>query len=482
MRIAALPKMNDSARLRLSPGQRAAKTVDRNTQPLKRKQLDSESLIIDLHTQKDLEIFNAEEKGTSLFDFCNLTTTNGGASLLKQRMEKPWSNSQRIKATQASLAFVVEHREAFSKLPAYITQRVENYQRDVLLMVTQSNKIEFSISAFAIWANHDRHYRNIVRGVQIACGVTMSLRRYVNQPELADARGELGPILAEMKELLARPNMELIPDKEIEGGWFWRILRLDQIFRLHEKETTLRLLQLVYETDALVSMADATINNGFILPEVVDGHTCVQGIGLVHPYIENAVPNCVELDQSKRVLFLTGPNMAGKTTYLRASAIALYFAHLGMGVPAKSFRFAPAERLFSTISLSDDLHTGVSYFHAEALRVKAVAQAIFEGHRVIALMDEPFKGTNVKDAFDASLEILKHLVGKKDCLFMFSSHLIELSEPLQDTPQISSCHFEAQETGGRLNFEYCLRPGVSKQRLGVRVLHEEGVFELLKGR
>ena len=94
-------------------------------------------------------------------------------------------------------------------------------------------------------------------------------------------------------------------------------------------------------------------------------------------------------------------------------------------------------------------------------------------------MDEPFKGTNVKDAFDASLEILRRFATKEGCHFFFSSHLIELDEPLPGPEHIVRAHFAAQEEQGRLQFDYLLRAGISDQRLGVRVLSEEGVFEFL---
>ena len=228
-------------------------------------------------------------------------------------------------------------------------------------------------------------------------------------------------------------------------------------------------------------MADVTRNNGYVMPNVEEGPMRVVAEGLVHPFLQQAIANPVNINQEQRVLFLTGPNMAGKTTYLRAFATSLYLAHLGMGVPASRFSFVPAEQLFSSISLSDDLSSGISYFRAEALRVKAIAQAISKGHRVVAIMDEPFKGTNVKDAFDASKAILERFSTKEACLFMFSSHLIELSEHISDAGKIDCRYFQAQEDQGRLRFDYLLRPGVSSQRLGMRVLREEGVFELLDG-
>jgi DNA mismatch repair ATPase MutS len=94
-------------------------------------------------------------------------------------------------------------------------------------------------------------------------------------------------------------------------------------------------------------------------------------------------------------------------------------------------------------------------------------------------MDEPFKGTNVKDALDASRTILESFANKAGNLFMFSSHLIELCDQMEAINKIDCRHFEAGEYDGRLRFDFVLRPGVSSQRLGMRVLKEEGIFELL---
>ena len=443
------------------------------------RQSNHQFLLLDAHTLHDLEVFDAAGGEQSLFEFCNLARTDGGASILRQRMAQPWSNSEDIAATQASIAFMLAQRKAFDEIPsAYATSRVDRFFREILPIVVHENPFEFFLDAFSLWAHHDRHYISIFLGVQTTCSFIRSARRFVNQSALEDVSGELVPLLMEMKTLLDRPKLAAVPEQEI-GRWVGKILRFDQTFRIHEKVSIARLLELIHEIDALVAMADVTSFHNFTMPELVVGPLGVQAEGLVHPFLQAPVGNHVDLGQDHRVLFLTGPNMAGKTTYLRAFATALYFAHLGMGVPASRFRFVPAQCLFSSLSLSDDLRGGVSYFRAEALRVRAVAEAIAAGYRVIAVMDEPFKGTNVKDAFDASLAILSRFATREDCLFMFSSHLIELSEPMQKTGQIDCRYFEAEEGAGRLQFDYQLRHGVSAQRLGMRVLAEEGVFELL---
>lgn len=440
-------------------------------------QNDTDFLILDAHTKNDLVIFDGDSNEPSLFQFCNLTRSKGGSKVLRRRMERPWSRGSDIRTTQLSLLYILEHSEAFASLPStYIPNRVDHYIRDALPIVTHANLVEFSIAAFLVRTENNRHYNAIKRGVLLTCGLIKALRRFVDQTELKSPVGELANIIQELRALLNRTGFSGVPNQEI-SGWSWKILRLDQVFRLWEKKSIDRMLTLIYEIDALVAMANTTRKYGLVLPCVEEGQLRVYAEGLVHPFVRKAVPNSVKLDQHKRVLFLTGPNMAGKTTYLRSIATALYLAHLGMGVPASSFRFSPMQRLFCTFSIRDDLHSGISFFRAEALRVKAIAQAVAQGHRVVAFMDEPFKGTNVKDAFDTSFAILEKFIVKEGCLFILSSHLIELSELLSEG--IDYRYFDAKEQGEHLSFDYLLRSGVSSQRLGMRVLREEGIFELL---
>lgn len=477
MRLAGMPNTRDSDRE--SYINRRFTTFDKETQALDKLRSGFLGLQIDEHTFKDLEVFETESDAKSLFERCNFTRTEGGSKLLRQRFESPWCEPERIKSTQQSVAFIKTHREIFAKLPAYIVQSVESYQREILLGVTKKNAIEFYIQSTNIYFNHDRHYRSLVRGVQYTCSVIRGLREFIDCQELEQAEGEIVPHIEELREILSEDWVAEIPEERVSSTWPWQNFRWDQTFRQYEKGVILRLLQLVYELDAVISMADATQEFEFNLPEILQGPSRTTAVGLTHPFLNSPVANDFSLDQTQRVLFLTGPNMAGKTTYLRAVATALYLGHLGMGVPAKEFAFVPVQSLFSSISLNDDLHSGISYFRAEALRVRAVADAIAQGQKVIALMDEPFKGTNVKDAFDASLAILRRFATKEGCLFLFSSHLIELDEQLEDVEQIARSHFRALENSGKLKFDYLVRPGISTQRLGVRVLEEEGVFDLL---
>lgn len=437
------------------------------------------SLELDSHTIKDLEIFQSEGSGSNLFDLFNLTRTQGGAHILRKRMENPYAERADIAGTQQSIAYVQSRRKVFDTIAYWCAGRVERYQRDPLMFVLQQNRISFFIGAFTLKLLDGHHYFRILRGVQFTSLFINSLREFQEEIDLHPPEGEIRYLIDEIAQILDKPKFMEVPEGELKGSKFWKILRLDQSFRVYEREQVQELMQLIYEIDALVSMADASSKFDYVIPEVLSGDTRFSATGLVHPQVVGAVANEVSLDQRNRLLFLTGPNMAGKTTYLRAISTALYLGHLGMGVPATSFSFTPVDRLFSSISISDNVHTGTSYFLAEVLRIKSISSAVAEGLRVVAIMDEPFKGTNVRDALEASLAVIERLEAKNDCLFLFSSHLIELDEEFAPSMGIVKCHFEAKEAAGKLEFDYLLHPGVSSQRLGMRVLAEQGVFELL---
>ena len=437
------------------------------------------TLELDLHTQKDLEVFESKDASKSLFSLCDSTRTMGGAQVLRQRMEKPFADRASITSTQQSLAYINKYRDVFENLGLWLTGRVEQYQSDPLISVNQGDAFGFATGALALRMFEHYHYIRIFKGVKNTCMLFHTIREFLSRIEQDPPQGDLALITAQIDNIVSSAEFSVLPKKEFRGGFFPKIVRIDQAFRVYGKERVIALLKAAYEIDALVAMADATSKLGYTMPEVLDGPTRFSGTGLFHPQLDNPVANDVALDQTSRLLFLTGPNMAGKTTYLRAVATTLYFGHLGMGVPAAKFSFTPVDRLISSISISDDVHTGTSYFFAEVLRIKTLAQTLAKAQRVVAIMDEPFKGTNVSEAFEASLAVMQRLELVRNSIFLFSSHLIELEESFAGSHNILMCHFEAKEVEGKLEFDYLLRAGVSSQRMGMRVLREEGVFELL---
>ncbi len=455
---------------------RAIKVAPRPPRP----SLPPGEMLVDQQTFRDLEVFEAQDGQPGLFRLFDRARTRGGADVLRARFLAPMADPQRIRGVQASLRFILEHPDPFDRLPGqFAVSTFDNYNHWRLVPPVSRYALAAIVDAVQLLLESYPQYQQIARGARQTVRMIAAFRRLIDDPATGEAPGELGTMLAEVRELLGRPALAALPLAREERWHVWRILAVDRVLRGPEKPALERLRELLFRIDALASMARATREYGFVFPEVLDGPPRIEAEGLVHPLVDEAVPNPLAIDCEHRLFFLTGPNMAGKTTYLRAAGIALYLGHLGMGVPARAFRFAPCAALFTSINLTDNVRAGVSFFEAEALRARSIAASVAAGTRVVALLDEPFKGTNVKDAMDASRAFLSRLAMREQSLFLVSSHLIELAEPLQANGVTACWRFEAAEADGRLAFDYVLRSGVSAQRLGMKVLEQKGVFELL---
>jgi len=171
--------------------------------------------------------------------------------------------------------------------------------------------------------------------------------------------------------------------------------------------------------------------------------------------------------------------MAGKTTYLRTVALVALLAQVGMGVPAEEARLTPVEAVFTSLNPSDDLKAGLSYFLAEVMRVKAAATLLAADTRTLVLFDEVFKGTNIKDALEASAEVILGFAGARRSGFVFSSHLSELGEVLRSNPKIRFCYFDGEIVKNAPHYGYELKDGVSDKRFGLLLLRRAGIPELI---
>jgi hypothetical protein len=142
------------------------------------------------------------------------------------------------------------------------------------------------------------------------------------------------------------------------------ILRFDQLARENGKSTLARLLQCIGKLEALWSVGVATSEHGWTYPRP---SSRLRAVGLYHPFLgPHAISNDLQLDDQLRVCFVTGPNMAGKSTFLKATALAVFLAHIGSGVPAASMAFVPVGTVFSSVRILDNLSAGESFYLAAA--------------------------------------------------------------------------------------------------------------------
>jgi DNA mismatch repair ATPase MutS len=142
--------------------------------------------------------------------------------------------------------------------------------------------------------------------------------------------------------------------------------------------------------------------------------------------------------------------------------------------------FAPVGTLFSSVQIADNLSAGQSFYLAEVRRIGALASALDDHGSGVAVVDEPFRGTNVHDAAEATLAIITRLAAHPAALVFVASHVAEVVPAILGDPRISFLNFAADVTGDQPSFDYRLREGVSEQRLGMTLLRQEGVLDRLE--
>jgi DNA mismatch repair ATPase MutS len=218
-----------------------------------------------------------------------------------------------------------------------------------------------------------------------------------------------------------------------------------------------------------------------VFPEFIEQDApLIQARGLYHVMLSKAVAYDLEMKQDQNFLFLTGANMAGKSTLIKALGSSVFLAHIGMGVPAKQMQLTLFDGLLSNINVSDNIAKGESYFFNEVQRIKNTIYKINDGKKWLVLIDELFKGTNVQDAMKCSLAVIKGLIKIKNSLFILSTHLYEIGAELNTYPNIAFKYFETNVMDDQLQFSYQLKDGISNDRIGYVILRREKVVEMLE--
>ena len=165
---------------------------------------------------------------------------------------------------------------------------------------------------------------------------------------------------------------------------------------------------------------------------------------------------------------------------MKAFGISAYLAHMGFPVPASAMEFSVQNGLFTTINLPDNINMGYSHFYAEVIRVKKVAESIKKSHNLIVIFDELFRGTNVKDAYDATVAVTEAFAAKKNCIFIISTHIIEAGETLKDRcDNIFFVNLPTIMEGSKPTYTFKLAEGITSDRHGMVIINNEGILDIL---
>ncbi|HSW14532.1 MAG TPA: DNA mismatch repair protein MutS [Solimonas sp.] len=239
--------------------------------------------------------------------------------------------------------------------------------------------------------------------------------------------------------------------------------------------------QALSELDVLACFAERARALNLSRPELIDA-PCLDIRGGRHPVVEQTlrepfVPNDLQLDDSRRLLVITGPNMGGKSTYMRQTALIVLLAHCGCFVPAEAARIGPIDRIFTRIGAADDLASGQSTFMVEMSETANILHNA--SSQSLVLMDEIGRGTSTYDGLSLARAVAEHLAANLRAFTLFATHYFELTALAGTIPGVANAHLDAaeysSESGERLVFLHQVKEGPANRSYGLQVAQLAGV-------
>jgi DNA mismatch repair protein MutS len=234
--------------------------------------------------------------------------------------------------------------------------------------------------------------------------------------------------------------------------------------------------QSVAQLDVLAALASLGTTREWVLPEIT-AEAVVEIEAGRHPVVESEidqfVPNGCTLNPTRSMLLVTGPNMGGKSTYMRQVALLTVLACMGAPVPARSMRIGPIDQIFTRIGAADDLAAGRSTFMVEMTESANILHNATESSLV--LMDEVGRGTSTFDGLALAWAIARHLAERNRSFTLFATHYFELTQLALEYKQIANVHLDAIEHGDSVVFLHAVEEGPASQSYGLAVAQLAGV-------
>ena len=437
---------------------------------------------IDEQTLRDLEIFNSPDK-ISIFEKADRTITKGGRQYLKYFFKNPLNNITEIKERQLSFLYIIRKNW---KITIHNNQIyfIKNYLKSNISPIESQNTLKIFLKGTTYLFRHKdsglfNYYEYFKEGVEYIKGF-LDLLNNIKKSINNDAPDPIKSIKTSLEKFFRITDIKKLYKSKIYNLSFIDIFYYDNVFRNKYKHQLYDVIKIFYEIDALISLKNFVDKYNLTYPVFIESENPVLEINNVfHLMIKKPKKIDFKFQENKNFVFLTGPNMSGKTTLLKSIGLSVYLAHLGLGVPADYMKLTYFEELISDINTRDNINRGYSYFFNEVRRVKNISSKISSNKRILVILDELFRGTNIKDAFDGTELVINGFTRWEKSLFILSSHLVELDKKIKKNPNIAFKYFDSQVINNKPHFNYILKNGVSKKRIGLLILENEEIPQIL---
>lgn len=353
----------------------------------------------------------------------------------------------------------------------------EGFSPELDRVRTLSNDARGFIAALESTERERTGIRNLKVGYNQVFGYYIEVSRsnldyvpddYQRRQTLTNGERFITPELKEYESqvLDARENLE-----QIERNLYRQVCQ--QV--ADHSDSISRLAGAIARVDVFAGLANVAVRHGYVRP-ILDEGSAINIVGGRHPVVERVldaegfVPNDAALDaDDAQIMLITGPNMAGKSTYIRQVAVIVLMAQLGSFVPATSASIGLVDRIFTRVGLQDDLATGQSTFMVEMVETAAILnQATW---RSLVILDEIGRGTSTYDGLSIARAVVEHLHNnpRVSCKTLFATHYHELTELAATLPGVRNYRVAVSEEDGRIAFLHRIVPGGADRSYGVHV-------------
>ncbi len=435
--------------------------------------------IIDKQTDTDLNI-SGRFRVNSMFSFFDQTVTKGASNLMEKIFLEPLLDFKKINSRKDVFKSLTDFNQEFP-VTAEQFKEVEDYlsstdHSNILLSSLAMAKIKLMKTLV-----NDEEYVSILDGITATKAFLKKVVPYFDCIAHAVQGTDFEQRVLQAQAVLAEGNLANFI-KSGEGG-STNSAACNRLLRYSCADGLKLVLNVLVEADFYTTVSRVGRENGLVYAQALGNKDMLVNMKNVrHPKVAGAIGNDICLTHEKNLIFLTGANMAGKSTLMKSISIAIHMAHLGFPLAVDSMEFTPLEGMFTSINVSDDITQGYSHFYAEVVRVKNVAEQVAKKKRFLVVFDELFKGTNVKDAYDGTVAITRALSGCRASIFIISTHIMEAGVTLrEECKNMQFLYLPTKMTEhGRPRYTYKLEEGIADDRYGMVIIKNEHIIEIIK--
>ncbi len=438
------------------------------------------SLMTDKQTLNDLNIFG-KGGGDTVYAIFNRTFTRGGSELLEEMFRNPLSDENAINARSSIIRAFARKEIPFPYESEWFDAAEQHLQNTDER--TRLNEHEDTLNRkFNQLIAADTEYKAIEKGVICLIHILQATKAFAESIRQQVADIPYSKELAAIDRLLELDELQPVLKEHAKQKFsFARIAEYDKVLRFRQRENILQLLRQIYQADVYLSVARTARERKYSFPVALpkERQTVVLE-DFYHPCLTKPVANSLSVTPSSNIIFLTGANMAGKSTFMKALGIAMYLGQMGFPVPASKMEFSVRDGIYTTINLPDNLSQGASHFYAEVLRIKTIARELSRDKYLFVIFDELFRGTNVKDAYEATIAITSAIARRQNCMFVVSTHIIEAGDVLREKcSNINFVYLPTLMEGNKPVYTHKLASGITSDRHGMVIIKNEGILDIL---